>query len=158
MAIGSIECPGEGGESMKQSGKNGSARAPSRKGEANDVRARSLVRDLRSLRRLAGQLHRRAATADEHRIRAIMGKREALLDAIRDRIESADNASDAESFAMQLEVNAAEKETLAETVREIAVLDSAAEKILRDRAEELGADIRKLKAGKKSRESYRQWT
>jgi len=87
-----------------------------------------------------------------------MGKREALLDAIRDRIESADNASDAESFAMQLEVNAAEKETLAETVREIAVLDSAAEKILRDRAEELGADIRKLKAGKKSRESYRQWT
>jgi len=143
---------------MKESGRNGSARTPSPTGEANDVRARSLVRDLRSLRRLAGQLHRRAATADGHRLRAIMGKREALLDAIRDRIESADQTPDAESFAAQLDASAAEKEAIAETVREIAVLDSAAEKILRDRAEELGAGIRKLKAGKKSRESYRQWT
>jgi len=143
---------------MKQSGKNGSTRARSNKSEANDARARSLVRDLRSLRRLAGQLHRRAATADEHRLRAIMGKREALLEAIRDRVESADETADRESFAAQLDASAAEKEAIAETVREIAVLDSAAEKILRDRAEELGAGIRKLKAGKKSRESYRQWT
>lgn len=131
---------------MKQSGKNGPARA------------RSLVRDLRSLRRLAGQLHRRAATADGDRLRVIMGKREALLNAIRDRVEAADEDRDAESFAAELEVNAAEEEAIAETVREIAALDSAAEKILRDRTEELGADIRKLKAGRKSRESYRQWT
>jgi len=133
---------------MKQSAENRSARARSPKGEADDARARSLVRDLRSLRRLADQLHRRAATADGHRLRAIVGKREALLDAIRDRIGSADNARDAESLA-------AEKDAIAEAIREIALLDSATEKILRDRVEEFGADIRKRKAGKESRKSCR---
>ena len=88
-----------------------------------------------------------------------MGKREALLDAIRGRLDaSAGDGASPDDFAAQLEVGAMEKEMIAETVKEIAVLDGAAEKILRNRAEELGADIRKLKAGKKSRECYRQWT
>jgi len=121
----------------------------------------ALVQDLRSLRRLASQLHRRAATIDSHMLRAIMGKREALLDSIRSCLAPGADPSrppDPSSFAEELALSAQEKEVIAETVHEIAVLDREAERLLRGRAEALAAEIQKLKAGRKSRESYRKWT
>lgn len=123
--------------------------------------AEALVQDLRSLRRLASQLHRRASTADSHMVRVIMGKRELLLDSIRARVSrKPDDSETVEdgSFADALELSAQEKEVIAETVHEIRKLDTEAQRILKGRSDKLGAEIRRLKAGKKSRECYRKWT
>ena len=129
--------------------------------DAESAEDHALVQDLRALRKLAEQSHRRAATADGSMLRAIMGKREALLDAIRGRVATKDEPPDppeTTGFARELELTARDKEEIAQTVKEIAVLDSEVERILRTRADELGAEIQKLKAGKKSRECYKQWT
>jgi len=123
--------------------------------------AEALVRDLRALRRLAGQMHRRAASADGHMLRAIIGKREALLTSIRGHVSAAPAAlpaMPADAFGRALGLSAQEKEAISETLKEIMVLDAESDRILRSRAEELGAEIRHVKAGRKSRESYRTWT
>ena len=129
--------------------------------DARPERGEALMRDLCSLRRLASQLRRRAPTADDHMLRAIMGKREALLDSIRASLGPASDDVETPrpaSFSEELALTDRQEEVIVETVHEIAALDGEAERILKDRAGELAAEIRKLKAGRKSRESYAKWT
>ena len=120
-----------------------------------------VVADLCALRRLAAQLHKRAATADDPMLRAILGKREALLNSIRAHLSPATgNAEDApgECLADGADVSPERRRMIAKTVEEIAAMDRESERILGKRLAETTAEMRKLKAGRQWRESSQKWT
>lgn len=105
--------------------------------------AQAIAQDLEALRKLAMQLQRMAASADDTVLRAILGKREALLDAIRSRLAES-NAAAADSGA---------RRRLSQTVAEIAEMDQQSARLLKERAVAVAAEIEKLRAGRKWRES-----
>jgi len=120
--------------------------------------ASALVRDLRALRRLAGQMRRKATSADDAMLRKMLHKREALLNSVRAGLSASDGERASNSSDREIHLGPEDKAAIAETVQAIAVLDMEAEHILKGRAKNLAGEIQKLKAAKKSRESYRKWT
>ena len=122
------------------------------------VEANPVLADVFALRRLATQMHRRASGGEGHVLRAMMGKREALLNAIRSRIatEDADIADIALADCLP-EMSAAQQQLIVETVAEIAAIDRDTERVLSGRMNETAAEIQKLRAGRKWRESSQIW-
>jgi len=120
-----------------------------------------VMEGLRSLRRLAVQLHRRAATADDHILRVIMGKREALLNSIAAHLASkakgAENVS-GKNLPPVSEMPPERRETIAKVVAEIVAMDKESEHVLRKRLSQTTEKMLKLKAGRKWRESVQKWT
>ena len=120
-----------------------------------------IVADLCALRRLAAQLHKRASTAGDSMLRAILGKREALLNSIRARLSpAAGNAEEApaERSADGADASPERRGMIAKAVEEIAAMDRESERILGKRLAETTAEMRKLKAGRQWRESSQKWT
>ena len=120
----------------------------------------TMLRHLSSLRELSAQLHKRAATADEHVLRAILGKRESILNGIRTLLSPpADAKRHSEATPQPVPVNAAgaAEESFAENVKEIASMDEESQRILKERAEKVADEIQKIKAGRKWRESCPKW-
>lgn len=119
------------------------------KGSASEsAPAQAMAQDFESLRKLALQLQRIAPTADESVLRAILGKREALLGAIRSRL------AEAESAARPADVGA--RRRFARAVDEISAMDRESARLLQERATAVAAEINKLRAGRKWRESCPQ--
>lgn len=110
--------------------------------------ADGIAEDLRSLRKLAVQLRRLAGSADDQVLRAILGKRESLLVGIR--VELAAAAEKAESVKALAN---AEGRGFAQIVAEICAMDQESSQLLRKRADDVAADIQKVRAGRMWRQS-----
>lgn len=126
---------------------NDECRAP------DEARAGAL-NDARELHRVAA-LVRRAAEADRHepRLRALAGRRAALMDSIRRRLDAADGAEAAcRVSAWPVE----EARSFVEAIGEVAALDRQSAELLRARMESVGAELRKIRDGKRWKESNRQ--
>jgi len=88
----------------------------------------------------------------------MMGKREALLDAIRSRLATDDvDIADVALADCLPEMSAAQQQLIVETVAEIAAIDRDTEHMLSGRMNETAAEIQKLRAGRKWRESNLTW-
>ena len=122
------------------------------------VEANPVLADVFALRRLATQMHKRAPGGDGHVLRAIMGKREALLGSIRSQLatEDADIADVALADCLP-EMSAVQQQLIVETVAEIAAIDRDTERVLSGRMSETVAEMQKLRAGRKWRESSQTW-
>jgi len=107
------------------------------------------------MRKLARQLNQMAPTADEHVLRAILGKREALMVSIRSLLAQSDTGR--EAIEPDGGAYAERKRSLREMVSEIARIDSESSRILAARSDEVAAEIRKMRAGKQWRENARSW-
>lgn len=115
----------------------------------------TLAEDLVVLRNLAQQLHRMAPTADGPVIRAMLGRREALIGSIRARLAQSDALSDREQAKADLTSD--ERRSFREVISEIAEIDGRSARILTARSDDLAAEIRKVRAGKQWRENARSW-
>ena len=113
--------------------------------------AKALASALTAFRKLALRLKRRAATADQQTFRAILGKREAILDSIRELVSP-------ETATPVAELGQQEKRLVGKTLAEVATMDAESERIIRERAGKVAAEIQKLRAGRKWRETSKQWT
>jgi hypothetical protein len=113
--------------------------------QAEDA-ATEIAQDLESLRILAARFRHLAPTAQEHMLRAILGKREALLDAISTRLGRQAEPADRADAGGQ-------KSAFAQALREVAAADRESASALRKRSDETAAEIQKLRAGKKWRQS-----
>ena len=126
---------------------------------AQATRTEALVQNLGALRKLAAQLNSHATTADEQMLRAIINKREVLLNNIKSllAVEPVDGEpAEPVSFSEQLETaGPEERDAITKTVAEIAAMDREAERFLKDRAEKVANEIQKIRAGRKWRESSR---
>ncbi len=114
-----------------------------------------IATDVAALRNLAHQLKRMAPSADEHALRAILGKREALMDSIRRRL--ADKNAFEELQGVDNKVPVETHRLLYDVVSEILVLDRESARVLKQRAESVAAEIQKVRAGRKWRESAGLW-
>ena len=88
----------------------------------------AVMDDLRSLRRLALRLQRRAASADEPMLRALLGKREALLNSLSARL--GEPHSDGAPLSGLPESH---REAIARTIEEIAAMDHKTRRALQAR-------------------------
>lgn len=121
--------------------------------------AQAIAQDLETLRRLAARLHRLAPMADEHVLRVILGKREALLDSIRTRLAQAPAPAEPDvSKPAASEIGEPEQRQFARTLAEITALDRESEGLLKKRSGDTAAEIQKLRAGRHWRESSQRWT
>jgi hypothetical protein len=109
--------------------------------------------ELSELRDLSQQLRNVAATAEDHVLRAILGKREALMGSIRARLgeEGAPEESGADSG------QAANGKLVFDTMIEIVDMDRESTRVLKARSAQVAEEIRKIRAGRKFRESARLW-
>jgi len=129
-------------------------------GEERTDRVPALVREFASLHRLALQLQRRAADGDSHALHAILSRREAVLKAIRACLGPGDEetASGGENESPGgPDPHEEERRRIARTLREIVALDEASRRLLEQQAAAVVADIHKLRAGRKWRESSGKW-
>ncbi len=93
-------------------------------------------------------------------LRAILSKRESLLNSIKSLLSPApdsEHLSEATPAPPTPETSSQFGRTIASTVAEIAAMDEESQRILRERAEKVAAEIQKLKAGKTWRESCPKW-
>jgi hypothetical protein len=112
--------------------------------------AQEIAQELDDLRTLTARFRRLAPTAEPQVLRAILGKREALLGAIGARVgRLTQSANDAPAAAP--ETAGAQKAVFAETLREVVVMDRESQAALKKRAVEAAEEVLKLRAGKKWR-------
>ncbi len=119
--------------------------------------ARALVRELELLRRLAVQLHKRASTGDTQALRAILCKREAVLDSICGLLASAEEPSTDAGQTGSATGAKTEESSFAQVLGEIAAADAVSYQRLQAHADKTAEEIHKLRAGKKWRESSLKW-
>jgi len=118
---------------------------PSRPEDGADrsERACALMRELEVLRRLAAQLQKRATAGDAHALRAILARREAVLDSIR-------------GLMNELQAAEAGKETrdgaFGAVLDEVVAADAASQRLLKTHADKTAEDIHRLRAGRKWRQ------
>jgi hypothetical protein len=115
--------------------------------QADDGRAMEIAQDLKSLRLLAARFRHLAPTAQGHVLRAILGKREVLLESISTRLGRLTGPA---GHGADL---GPKKTAFAQALGEVAAIDRESQGALRKRAEETAAEIQKLRAGKKWRQS-----
>ncbi len=114
-----------------------------------------IARDLATLRKLATRLHALASTADNGVLRAILGKREALLESISARLAA---MPPPQREGATPPIGEQERRLIAQALVEVTAMDRESESALRKRADEVAAEVRKLRAGRKWRESSQKWT
>lgn len=123
-------------------------RKPDAPSDGNDDR--KVVSELSALRDLSQQLRSVAATAEDNVLRAILGKREALMGSIRVRL-----AEQEEEIAR--EGQSEKKKEIFKTISEIVDMDRESARLLKERAAQAAEEIKKIRAGRQFRESTRQW-
>ena len=112
---------------------------------ADDAQATEIAEDLEALRTLAARFRHLAPTAQERVLRAILGKREALLEAISTRLGRPEEPVERAEAG-------ARKTAFVQALSEVAALDRESERALGKRAENAAVEIQKLRAGKKWRQ------
>jgi hypothetical protein len=121
---------------------------------ADATPAQEVAQDLDELRALAAHLRLLAPTAEASVLRALMGKREALLGDIGARVSRMTTCAQRADADAAPVVAAAQKAVFAQTLREVADMDRESQAALKKRADEAADKIVKLRAGKKWRQSY----
>jgi hypothetical protein len=122
--------------------------------KADSSHERMMAADLAELRDLAHRLKSVASTADDPMLRAILGKREALMDSIRARLAEAGAFEPPE---VATDAGSDERRYLYDAVSEIVAMDRESARVLKDRADKVAAEIQKLRVGRQLRESARLW-
>ena len=120
---------------------------------ADATPTQELAQDLDELRTLAARLRHLAPTAGEPVLRALLGKREALLGSISTRLGQPTPSAKRAGAGATPEIAGAQSELFAQALREVAALDRESEAALRKRADEAAYEVLKLRAGKKWRQS-----
>jgi len=122
-----------------------------RGGQAGSVSA--LVKEFAALQRLARQLQQRAAEGDIHALHGILSRREAVLASIRKSVVALEENHRSEEGSPAPDLDDKTRQEIAQRLRDVAGLDAASRQILEERAAAIAAEIQKIKAGRKWRES-----
>jgi hypothetical protein len=123
---------------------------------ADPTPAQEMARELEELRTLTARFRRLAPVAQPPVLRALLGKRETLLRSIGAHVSRA--TSPAKDAGAAPETPGAQNAAFAQTLREVAEMDRAAQAELRKRSNATANELLKLRAGKKWRQSNPQWT
>ena len=120
--------------------------------------AQEIAQDLDELRTLSARFRHLAPTAQEPVLRALLGKREALLGSIGARVGRLAQAATSAGPVAAPEAAGAHKAVFAQTLRDVMDMDCESEAALRKRADAAADEVLKLRAGKEWRQSNPQWT
>jgi hypothetical protein len=129
--------------------------------ETNDTAdatpAQEIAQELDELRTLAARLRRLAPTAQEPVLRALLGKREALLGSIGARVGRLTQSAKCAAPAAP-KTAGARNEVFSQTLREVMAMDRESEAALKKRSDASADQVLKLRAGKEWRQNNPQWT
>ncbi len=120
---------------------------------ADAASPQKIAQDLDELRTLAARFRHLTPTATEPVLHAILLKREALLGSIGAGIGRLTQSAKNQGAGAAPEIARERSAAFAHVLREVTAMDRESQAALRKRADEVAAEILKLRAGKKWRQS-----